>query len=158
MRLQSKTVAGQINKKGKLSIEMNALADFLNQNAGRDLTITLQVEPKEPSAAMKSYYYNSVLYDIQEGLMETGVPMSIKQVDQWLRDMSVFSLEEKIHDNKIIQKTLEISEMSDRQMYWFLFDVQRLAAEVNVTIKEPFCFTKKIITNEQTTDENQNSR
>lgn len=137
---------------------MNALSDFLKKYPGAKISATFQIEPKEPSAAIKSYYFRSVLYDVQAGFLEQGSPMSLEEVDKQLREASEFTKEETIHGEKILTRTKEIRELSDLEMYWFMFDVQRFAANVNITIKEPFCFTKKIQTNGQNIIKNQCSR
>lgn len=120
---------GQISQSGKLMISgKNEMDDFMKKNAGKRVMITIELFELGSTKAQIGFYYGKILRDVRKGFKETGVLMTEKNVDEFLRSKCPITIDESF-DNGYSFQVKEIEDLSKDEMIEFIEWVRRFAAE-----------------------------
>jgi hypothetical protein len=134
------SATGIINNSGKLSMYMGELNEFFKQHKGERIVARFFVAPKSSSAALKAYYYNSVVPSVRQALAETGERKTEKDTELFLRQNSPIMQIEKIDEisGKYFSELRQINDCSNAELIEHIDTIKQFAAEnLNVYIEDP---------------------
>jgi len=136
---ESINIIGKVDQSGSPKVanmhEMNA---FLKKYVGRDFIIKISILPNEQSDAILGYYYNKIVPDYQKIFKEAGEVMTLEAVDEKLREMSPFTVEETEFDGRYVKVLKSPRDISVRAMAQHVEYLRRIAAmEYGFEITEP---------------------
>lgn len=122
---------GEINRKGGLSLYRDELDAFLNQNTGHRIVATFEVLSGSPSERRKKYYFGVCVPRFRDGLLSTGVVMSLKDTEEYMRSLCPFLKKETVNyeTGEYSETVKTISEIGECEMTAYLDFIKQFAAE-----------------------------
>lgn len=82
-------LTGTINQNGKLNMySQHEFFNWLEQHRGKRVQMTFRVYEPGTSVALRGYYANKVLPDIREAFKEQGSAMTLKETEEYCRQLS----------------------------------------------------------------------
>lgn len=134
------TTAGTINKNGGLVLFMGEINEFLKDHKGDKVVVNFTVLKKQPSEALKSYYFACIVPTLKSAIWQSGDRKTDEQTELFLRELSPVMYEQTIdyETGKYNTRIKSVTELSSPELIEHIETIKQIAAEeYGVFVEDP---------------------
>lgn len=140
MKQRELVLYGQTDSQGVFKMaNIQDMNEFFKQ--WKNSFFTLTIEPNKTdnlSIPLLAYYKKKIVIDMQNALRSSGEHKTKEQTDYWMRSLCPITLKENYVDGKWVRDVLELEQLDNQQLVFFIEFIKDLAAqEYGFFVEEP---------------------